>query len=56
MIKELILDGDGQATFQLKETGELAIKMFDQRTIVDTFTRAARLRLLWWLVRGFIGI
>ena len=56
MIKELILDGEGQATFKLKQNGEMEIELFDQRTIVDTFDKRDRLKLLWWLVRGFLHI
>ena len=56
MQKELILDGDGQATFTLNQNGQMNIELFDQRTIVDTFEYGDRWRLLCWLVRGFLHI
>lgn len=56
MKKKLILDGDGQATFTLKKNGQMDIELFAQKTIIDTFERGDRAKLLWWLVRGFLHI
>jgi len=56
MKNQLILDGEGQVTFTLEENGEMKIETFDQRLFVDTFDKRDRLKLLWWLVRGFLNI
>ena len=52
---ELILDGDmGSILFRIKPTGDLEIEMFDQRTIIDVFTKEDINILAKWLFSQII--